>query len=67
MRNDDKVIAKIPQDEKQAIVELGAKLDMTMGQIVRESLQRFKPVLIERVAERERATTIAPEVETALA
>ena len=56
MKNDDKVIAKIPGDEKQEYVELADKLDLNLSQVVRESLQRFKPVLIKRVAEKERAT-----------
>jgi hypothetical protein len=59
MKNNDKVIAKIPKDEKREMVDLGLKLDMTMGQIVREALQRFRPILVERVAEKEKATAVS--------
>jgi hypothetical protein len=58
MKNDDKVIAKLPSEEKQELVELGEKLDMTLGQITREALQRMKPVLRQRLAEKEQATAL---------
>lgn len=58
MKNDDKVIAKLPADEKDELVALADKLDVSIGQIVRESLQRFKPVLIQRLAERQEAAAL---------
>ena len=58
MKNDDKVIAKLPRDEKEELVDLAQKLDLTLGQITREALQRFRPVLIQRVAEKEQATAV---------
>lgn len=58
MKNDDKVIAKLPREEKEELTELADKLDVSLGQVTREALQRFKPVLIQRVAEKEQATAI---------
>jgi hypothetical protein len=56
---DDKVIAKLPADEKEALIDFADRLDVSQGQIIREALQRFRPVLEQRVAERERATGLA--------
>lgn len=61
MKNDDKVIAKLPLAEKQEFMDLGERVGLTQGQIVREALQRFKPVLIQRVNELEAATAVPEE------
>ncbi len=61
MKNDEMVVAKLPKEEKDELVELGGKLDITLGQITREALQRFKPTLIERAAEKERAIAVPAE------
>jgi hypothetical protein len=53
-----KVIAEVPEELRNAIDELGPRADLTMGQIVREALERFMPILRQRVAERERATAV---------
>lgn len=55
MDKDDKVIARIPKTTKENYVEVGAKLNMTMGDVVREALEFFYPVLVRRVEEKEKA------------
>jgi len=51
-----KVIADVPDGLRDELDELGAKLDLRMGQRVREALERFMPVLRQRAGERAEAT-----------
>lgn len=51
-----RVIADVPENLRNEIDILGPKVDLKMSQIVREALERFMPILRQRVAEREAAT-----------
>ena len=53
MKKDETIIAKLPAEEKAQYLEFGAKLDLTLSQMIREALLRFKPILRSRWEERQ--------------
>lgn len=54
-----KVIADVPEETREKIDRLGGILDLKMGQMVREAIDRTIPIWEERAAERLRATATA--------
>lgn len=53
-----KVIADVPDELRDEIDDLGAKLDLRMSQMVREALERTVPLWRQRAAERAEATAV---------
>lgn len=50
-----KVIADVPVEMRDKIDDLGEKLDLRMGQMVREALERTIPIWQQRAVERAEA------------
>ena len=50
-----KVIADVPVDMRDKLDDLGEKLDLRMGQMVREAIERTIPVWQQRATERAEA------------
>jgi hypothetical protein len=57
-----RVIADVPMPLREEIDSLGSIVDMKMGPIVREALERFMPELRKRAAARLRIREKAQEV-----
>lgn len=67
MADRTKVIAEVPQELRDEMDELGFIVDMKMGPIVREAIDRFMPILRQRAAERASLKESAQEPATAAA
>jgi len=51
-----KVIADVPAEMRDKLDDLGERLDLRMGQMIREAIERAIPVWQQRAAERAEAT-----------
>ena len=56
-----KVMADVPEAMVVELDSLGARADLKRSQIVREAIDRFLPVLRQRVAEREQLAEMPAE------